>query len=116
VTGSATVTVTVTVTVTSIGAAQTAQVPCGAGAHTGTLSEQSWDARYTNGSSPLTMSEDIGGPLSLPNSASRASIVIDSVVTQPASRPAAAPAGAAKRPAAMREIRRTTIAEWDARK
>jgi hypothetical protein len=103
--------VTGSATLTSVGEAQTSKEACVGGS----LTDQSWNATYTNGSTPLTVGEDIGGPISQPNSAS-AAIFIDSVNTQPASAPAAMPVSAARRPVTAREIRRTTIAAWRAQK
>jgi hypothetical protein len=104
--------VTGSATLTSVGDSQTSQEPCKGSS----LTEQSWNASYANGSTPLTLSEDIGGPLRQPNSASGASIFIDSVNTQPASTPAASPASTGFRPVTAREIRRTTLAQWRAQK
>jgi hypothetical protein len=98
-------------TLTSVGDPRSSQQACTGGS----LTEQSWTASYTNGKTPLTLSEDIGGRMTLPNSAN-AAIFIDSVNTQPASTPAATPASSGPRPAAAREIRRTTIAQWNAQK
>jgi hypothetical protein len=104
--------VTGSATLTSVGDPQVSKEACKGGS----LTARDWPATYTNGSTPLTLSEDIGGPLTQPNEANGAGITIDSFPSQPASTQAAMPSSTGFRTAMAREIRRTTLAQWRARK
>jgi hypothetical protein len=82
----------------------------------GTMKDQSWQASYTNGTTPLTLREEVGRALTQRNSANGADIFIDSVGTQPASIGDRRPAVAGPLAVRQHEIRRTTIAAWNAQK
>jgi hypothetical protein len=94
----------------SVGAATTRTRKC----DSGTFTEQTWKASYTNGAKPFTLTENIGSGFIQPNSSRRADITITTSGTQPTSARALRPAMAGPLAARQHEIRRTTIAAWRA--
>jgi hypothetical protein len=103
--------VTGAASMTSVGSPKALTQKCAGG----TLSGQVWHASYTNGVTPLTLSEDIGGGFTHRDSAASADIFVESVSSQPAS--ARPPGLVTAGPLAAREhlIRLTTLAQWRAR-